>query len=71
MTQSGWLWPGNRRIAVVFNVCLEAWSDGNPPGMMLETFEDHLKRIAEQRVGPVIIDVTAHAHIFGRPHGAY
>jgi peptidoglycan/xylan/chitin deacetylase (PgdA/CDA1 family) len=28
-----WLWPGNRRIAVVFNVCLEAWSDGKAPGI--------------------------------------
>jgi peptidoglycan/xylan/chitin deacetylase (PgdA/CDA1 family) len=44
---------------------------GNPPRMMLETFEDHLKRIADRREGPVIIDVTSHAHIFGRPHGAY
>ena len=44
---------------------------GSPPRMMLETFEDHLKRIADQREGPVIIDVTSHAHIFGRPHGAY
>ena len=44
---------------------------GNPPRMMLETFEEHLKRIAERREGPVILDVTAHAHIFGRPHGAH
>jgi peptidoglycan/xylan/chitin deacetylase (PgdA/CDA1 family) len=44
---------------------------GNPPRTMLETFEEHLKRIADRREGPVIIDVTAHAHIFGRPHGAY
>ena len=22
------LWPGGKRIAVVFNMCLEAWSDG-------------------------------------------
>jgi peptidoglycan/xylan/chitin deacetylase (PgdA/CDA1 family) len=26
-------WPGNKRIAVVFNVCLEAWSDGKAPGI--------------------------------------
>jgi len=44
---------------------------GSPPRIMLQTFEDHLKRIADQREGPVIIDVTSHAHIFGRPHGAY
>lgn len=28
-----WLWPGGKRIAVVFNVCLEAWSDGKAPGI--------------------------------------
>src|SRR5437660_2441915 len=28
-----WLWPKKKRIAVVFNVCLEAWSDGNAPGI--------------------------------------
>jgi hypothetical protein len=44
---------------------------GNPPRMMLESFEEQLKRIAERREGPVIIDVTSHAHIFGRPHGAH
>jgi peptidoglycan/xylan/chitin deacetylase (PgdA/CDA1 family) len=28
-----WLWPDGKRIAVVFNVCLEAWSDGKAPGI--------------------------------------
>ncbi|HEX9238410.1 MAG TPA: polysaccharide deacetylase family protein [Xanthobacteraceae bacterium] len=28
-----WVWPGGKRIAVVFNVCLEAWSDGKVPGI--------------------------------------
>jgi peptidoglycan/xylan/chitin deacetylase (PgdA/CDA1 family) len=28
-----WAWPGGKRIAVVFNVCLEAWSDGKAPGI--------------------------------------
>jgi hypothetical protein len=23
-----WTWPSGKRIAVIFNVCLEAWSDG-------------------------------------------
>ena len=27
------LWPGDKRIAVIFNVCLEAWSDGKAPGI--------------------------------------
>ena len=33
MKNSIWLWPGEKRIAVVFNVCLEAWSDGKAPGI--------------------------------------
>jgi peptidoglycan/xylan/chitin deacetylase (PgdA/CDA1 family) len=28
-----WIWPNGKRIAVVFNVCLEAWSDGKAPGI--------------------------------------
>jgi peptidoglycan/xylan/chitin deacetylase (PgdA/CDA1 family) len=28
-----WVWPDGKRIAVVFNVCLEAWSDGKAPGI--------------------------------------
>ena len=44
---------------------------GNPPRAMLETFEEHLDRIAKREQGPVIIDATVHAHIFGRPHGAH
>jgi peptidoglycan/xylan/chitin deacetylase (PgdA/CDA1 family) len=28
-----WRWPGGKRIAVVFNVCLEAWSEGKAPGI--------------------------------------
>src|ERR1700741_1334633 len=31
--RADWLWPNGRRIAVVFNVCLEAWSDGKAPGI--------------------------------------
>src|SRR5262249_56236739 len=28
-----WSWPGGKRIAVVFNICLEAWSDDKAPGI--------------------------------------
>ena len=31
--QPKWVWPNDKRIAVVFNVCLEAWSDGKAPGI--------------------------------------
>jgi peptidoglycan/xylan/chitin deacetylase (PgdA/CDA1 family) len=33
MKDPDWLWPNGKRIAVVFNVCLEAWSDGKAPGI--------------------------------------
>jgi peptidoglycan/xylan/chitin deacetylase (PgdA/CDA1 family) len=33
MNERKWLWPRKKRIAVVFNVCLEAWSDGKAPGI--------------------------------------
>lgn len=33
MKNPDWVWPGGKRIAVVFNVCLEAWSDGKAPGI--------------------------------------
>src|ERR1700742_3973581 len=33
MKNADWLWPSDKRIAVVFNVCLEQWSDGKAPGI--------------------------------------
>src|ERR1051326_2112870 len=33
MKNPTWSWPQKKRIAVVFNVCLEAWSDGKAPGI--------------------------------------
>jgi peptidoglycan/xylan/chitin deacetylase (PgdA/CDA1 family) len=33
MKNANWLWPDGKRIAVVFNVCLEAWSDRKAPGI--------------------------------------
>ncbi|NBO02413.1 MAG: polysaccharide deacetylase, partial [Betaproteobacteria bacterium] len=26
-------WPGGRRLAVIFNIAYEAWSDGQAPGI--------------------------------------
>jgi hypothetical protein len=43
---------------------------GNPPKLMLESFEENLG-IAREGDGPSVIDVTVHAHIFGRPRGAH
>jgi hypothetical protein len=44
---------------------------GNAPQMMLQSFEENVAIARERPAGPVMIDVTAHAHIFGRPRGAY
>jgi peptidoglycan/xylan/chitin deacetylase (PgdA/CDA1 family) len=33
MKNPSWVWPTGKRIAVVFNVCVEAWSDGKAPGI--------------------------------------
>ena len=33
MNNSNLLWPGQKRVAVIFNTCLEAWSDGKAPGI--------------------------------------
>src|ERR1700719_1609220 len=33
MNQRNRLWPTGKRIAVVFNVCLEGWLDGKAPGI--------------------------------------
>jgi peptidoglycan/xylan/chitin deacetylase (PgdA/CDA1 family) len=45
---------------------------GNPPRLMLDSFRENIE-IARARPqdGPCIIDVTLHAHIFGRPRGAH
>jgi peptidoglycan/xylan/chitin deacetylase (PgdA/CDA1 family) len=32
-SKPNWVWPNGKRIAVVFNVCVEAWSDGKAPGI--------------------------------------
>jgi hypothetical protein len=44
---------------------------GNVPSMMLESFEENLAFARRESGRPTIIDVTVHAHIFGRPRGAY
>jgi len=33
MKPVAWRWPNGKRTAVIFNVCLEAWSDGKAPGI--------------------------------------
>ena len=44
---------------------------GNPPRAMLEVFEDTLAALLKNKSEAGKIDVTAHAHVFGRPSGAW
>jgi peptidoglycan/xylan/chitin deacetylase (PgdA/CDA1 family) len=44
---------------------------GSPPSSMLDAFNESLEAARENVEGPVKIDVTIHAHIYGRPRGAY
>jgi len=44
---------------------------GNPPRSMLDSFEENLVIAREDKEAPALIDVTVHAHIFGRPRGAH
>lgn len=44
---------------------------GNAPKAMLDAFEENLNVARAGRQTPALVDVTVHAHIFGRPRGAY
>lgn len=43
---------------------------GNPPEALLEVFRGTLRALKERERGPIHLDVTVHAHVFGRPLGA-
>jgi hypothetical protein len=44
---------------------------GQPPRRLLETFVDSLAWIDDHETGIAHLDVTVHAHVFGRPYGAW
>ena len=44
---------------------------GNPPRAMLEMFRDTLDAARKREDVPLLIDVTAHAHVYGRAFGAW
>jgi hypothetical protein len=50
---------------------MRSMKDGAPIPSIVSTFEEQLARVRECETAPVQIDCTVHAHIFGRPHGAY
>ena len=44
---------------------------GNSPRTMLEVFEDSLDALRRDQDRAASVDVTVHAHVFGRPSGAW
>jgi peptidoglycan/xylan/chitin deacetylase (PgdA/CDA1 family) len=44
---------------------------GDPPRQYVEMFERTLARLRQREKGPVVLDATAHAHVFGRPLGTW
>jgi hypothetical protein len=44
---------------------------GQPPRRLLETFTDTLAWTEAHECGVAHLDVTVHAHVFGRPYGAW
>ena len=44
---------------------------GHEPRHMLHAFEDTLRAMTEREQVPLMLDVTAHTHVFGRPSGAW
>ena len=63
---------GRRIVAIPLNTDVNDMpfmKYGNAPQTMCDAFEENLT-IARAKPGPHIIDVTVHAHIFGRPRGA-
>jgi hypothetical protein len=44
---------------------------GNSARHMLDQFEDTLQAMLEREHVPLMLDVTAHTHVFGRPSGAW
>jgi peptidoglycan/xylan/chitin deacetylase (PgdA/CDA1 family) len=44
---------------------------GRSPGELIQTFDDIFKAYRERETVPLMLDVTAHTHVFGRPSGAW
>jgi peptidoglycan/xylan/chitin deacetylase (PgdA/CDA1 family) len=44
---------------------------GNAPRQYVEMFERTLTRLVERETGAMLLDATAHAHVFGRPLGTW
>jgi hypothetical protein len=44
---------------------------GRSPRQFIELFDDWLAHSRRNKAEAVMIDVTAHAHVYGRPNGAW
>jgi len=44
---------------------------GNSARHMLNVYEDTMEAMLSRESGPLMLDVTAHTHVFGRPSGAW
>ncbi|MFN0301154.1 MAG: polysaccharide deacetylase family protein [Burkholderiales bacterium] len=44
---------------------------GQPPRMMIDMFDDTIRALRDRESRSLMIDVTAHAHVFGRAAGAW
>jgi len=44
---------------------------GHSPRHMLDAFEDTFAAMMDRETAPLMLDVTAHTHVFGRPSGAW
>ena len=44
---------------------------GHSPGQFVEMFDQALGQMLRREREAVILDVTAHAHVYGRPAGAW
>ena len=44
---------------------------GRSPGELIQTFDAIFRAYRERETVPLMLDVTAHSHVFGRPSGAW
>jgi peptidoglycan/xylan/chitin deacetylase (PgdA/CDA1 family) len=44
---------------------------GQPPRMMIDMFDDTMRALRDRESRSLMVDVTAHAHVFGRAAGAW
>jgi len=68
--------PGAGRIVAIpltmeINDLPHAMRFGRSPGQFVELFDEALEHLLADRDEAVLIDVTAHAHVYGRPAGAW